>query len=159
MFEKEKGDSLASLFDIMQCHNDSTKIFIHRRLLRLPISSTERRAKLATALLELGLDQAWLQANKETYLSHPEARDLVRTEVLYKLTREVFNQDQARALAQIEEAVKHIEPEWRERYKTSFRPLRYGSAPPTPLDAVRWNAVKEKAHEEIARRNAQDDAH
>lgn len=160
VFEKEKGDSFACLFDIMQRRNDSTKTFIRLQLLLLPISSTERRAKLTTALLELGLDQAWLQTYKETYLSRPGARELVRSEVLYKLACEVFDHDQTRVLSQIEEALKNMEPERRELYSTrSIRPLGHGYAPPTPLDTVRWNAVKEKVHEEIARRDAQDSAH
>ncbi|KAI9234564.1 MAG: hypothetical protein BYD32DRAFT_423235 [Podila humilis] len=161
VFDKETGDSFVCLFDIMQRRNDSTKTFIQRQLLLLPISSTERRAKLATALLELGLDQAWLQANKETYLSHTgEARELVRGEVLYKLTREVFDRDQARWLGQIDEALKHMDPERRELHTTrSIRPLGHGYAPPTPLDTIRWNEVYENIHEEIARRDALDGAH
>ncbi|KAG0341254.1 hypothetical protein BG000_009704 [Podila horticola] len=159
VFEKEKGDSFAYLFDILWRYNYNTEILLYHQILALPASSTERRARLAAALLELKLKQSWLQKNKQAYLSHPENRDIVRWEALIKLYSEVQAQERTRMQANMELVTRRMVPDQRERYRLLFQRVECGGVDSsTPLEKFQGKAMKQEFEQKMAQEVAQEDA-
>ncbi|KAF9310534.1 hypothetical protein BG003_008435 [Podila horticola] len=159
VFEKEKGDSFAYLFDILWRYNYNTEILLYNQILALPASSTERRARLAAALLELKLKQSWLQKNKQAYLSHPENRDIVRWEALIKLYSEVQDQERARMQANMELVTRRMVPDQRERYRLLFQRVECGGVDSsTPLEKFQWKAMKQEFEQKMAQEAAHEAA-
>lgn len=85
IFQNAKGETFAKLFDLLARSNDQTEEIIHRQIKALPASNTERKAQLAIELLDLRMEQSWVQERKKIFLTDSKAQEAIREEVLVRI--------------------------------------------------------------------------
>lgn len=161
VFRNESGESFAQLFDILMRRNDMVEEHIHRQIKVLPASDRERKANLAIAMLELRLEQSWLQSQKQTYLAHPEERETIHEGVVLKVTGIIQSRDLARkhfALEQYMESADRpqLGSELHSEMLQSSLQVYQRDNPSTPLGEIRWQELKGEYSEDIQQKKKQD---
>ncbi|KAF9215334.1 hypothetical protein BGZ59_001654 [Podila verticillata] len=159
VFLNESGESFAQLFDILLRRNDMVEEDIHRQIKALPASDGERKVNLAIAMMELRLEQSWLQSQKDTYLAYPAEREAVREGVVLKVMGIIQSRDLARkyfATERLMESAGGLGSELdSEMLQFSLRTYQRDN-PSTPLREIRWQELKQEYTEEARQREKQD---
>ncbi|KAG0341253.1 hypothetical protein BG000_009703 [Podila horticola] len=161
VFQNESGETFAQLFDILMRRNDMVEEHVHQQIRALPASGRERKTQLAIAMMELRLEQAWLQSQKETYLAYPDERGPVRERVLSKVMGMIKSQDMARKYFA---AKRFMESAYHSQTGSEFDPeiLKFPlqtyqrDNPPTPLGEIRWQELEQEYAEEIREKEQRD---
>ncbi|KAF9279103.1 hypothetical protein BGZ74_002930 [Mortierella antarctica] len=161
VFQNESGETFAQLFDILMRHNDMVEEHVHQQIRALPASGRERKAQLAIAMMELRLEQVWLQSQKETYLAYPDEREPIREGVLSKVMGIIKSRDMARKYfatkrlmewAQNSQLGSEFDPEMLKFLLQIYQRDNH----PTPLGEVRWQELEHEYAEDIRQREQQD---
>lgn len=161
VFQNESGETFAQLFDILMRRNDMVEEHVHQQIRALPASGGERKTQLAIAMMELRLEQAWLQSQKETYLAYPDERGPVREGVLSKVMGIIKSGGMARRYFAAEHYMESADrPQLGKEFDSEMlqAPLRayQRENPPTPLGEFRWQELKQKYAEKVQQREQQD---
>ncbi|KAG0353791.1 hypothetical protein BG005_006936 [Podila minutissima] len=161
VFQNESGETFAQLFDILMRRNDMVEEHVHQQIRALPASGRERKAQLAIAMMELRLEQAWLQSQKETYLAYPDEREPIREGVLSKVMGIIKSRDMARkyfAAKRFMESAHHsqhgseFDSEMLKFPLQIYQKVNHS----TPLGEIRWQELEQKYAEDSRQREQQD---
>ncbi|KAG0028076.1 hypothetical protein BGZ81_005030 [Podila clonocystis] len=161
VFQNENGEAFAQLFDILMRRNDMVEEHVHRQITSLSASGGERKTQFAIALMELRLEQAWLQSQKETYFAYPDEREPIREGVLSKIMSMIKSRDIARkyfAAKRFMESAQHSQL-GNEFYPEKLKfPLHIYQRdnPSTALGDIRWQELEPEYAEEIQQKEQQD---
>ncbi|KAG0025130.1 hypothetical protein BGZ82_010205 [Podila clonocystis] len=161
VFQNENGETFAQLFDIFMRRNDMVEEHVHQQIRALPASGRERKTQLAIAMMELRLEQVWLQSQKETYLAYPDEREPIREGVLLKVMGIIKSRNIARRYFAAEQHMESADcPQLGNKFDSEMlqAPLQayQRDNPSTPLGEIRWHELKQEYAEEVQWREQQD---
>ncbi|KAG0095990.1 hypothetical protein BGZ93_005148 [Podila epicladia] len=163
VFQNESGETFAQLFDILMRRNDMVEEHVHRQIRALPATATsrDRKAQLAIAMMELRLEQVWLQSQKETYLAYPDEREPIQEGVLSKVMGIIKSRDMARkyfAAKRLMEWAQNSQPDSEFDPDMFNFPLQIyqNDNPTTPLGEFLWQELEQEYAEDIRHREQQD---